>query len=96
MPLSTVGYNTVRKDIINVAMQQHGMLSDDDLNSTDRRVLSVLDEGRVTPQYVADELDVSRTYASERLKRLLEHAHVDKIAPGLYELVNDPREGCDD
>ena len=68
------------------------MLIDDDLNSTDRRVLSVLDEGRVTPQYVAGQLDVSRTYASERLKRLLEHAHVSKIAPGLYELVDDPRD----
>jgi len=73
-------------------MQQHGMLTDDDLNSTDCRVLSVLDAGRVTPQYVASELDLSRTYASERLKRLVEHAHVNKIAPGLYELVDDPRE----
>lgn len=72
------------------------MLNDEDLNQTDRRVLAVLDDGRVTPQYVADELGVSRTYASERLKRLLEHAHVDKIAPGLYELVNDPREDSDE
>ncbi|NLV13953.1 MarR family transcriptional regulator [Haloarcula argentinensis] len=67
------------------------MLTPDDLNDTDRRVLDVLLEGRVTPQYVADQLDVSRTYASERLKRLVEHDHVGKVASGLYELNNDPR-----
>jgi predicted transcriptional regulator len=79
-----------------MATQQHGMLTDDDLNDTDRRVLAVLAEGRVTPQFVADEINVSRTYASERLKRLTEHAHVQKVAPGLYELVDDPREGGDE
>ena len=73
-------------------MKSIGMLTPDDLNGTDGRVLDVLGEGRVTPQFVADELDVSRTYASERLTRLIEHNHVEKIAPGLYELVDDPRE----
>lgn len=72
--------------------QSPGVLTPDDLNETDGKVLDVLREGRVTPQYVADELDVSRTYASERLKRLVEHGHVAKLASGLYELVDDPRE----
>lgn len=74
-----------------MASQPPGMLTPDDLNDTDGRVLDVLLEGRVTPQYVADQLDVSRTYASERLKRLVEHDHVRKVASGLYELNNDPR-----
>lgn len=69
------------------------MLGPEDLNDTDRRVLSVLAEGRVTPQFVAEQLGISRTYASERLTRLVEHNHVSKRAPGLYELVDDPREG---
>jgi len=72
------------------------MLTDDDLNSTDDRILDVLVEGRVTPQYVADQTGVSRTYASERLTRLLEHDHVARPAPGLYELVDDPRGGGDE
>lgn len=76
-----------------MGVQPTGVLTPDDLNSTDERVLDVLHEGRVTPQYVAEELDVSRTYASERLKRLVEHGHVSRPAGGLYELVNDPREG---
>jgi len=66
-------------------------LSDDDLNETDRAIVTELERGRVTPQYLASELDISRPYASERLKRLLEHEHVDRLAPGLYELVDDPR-----
>jgi len=74
-----------------MASQPAGMLTRDDLNDTDGRVLDVLREGRVTPQYVADQLDVSRTYASERLKRLVEHDHVKKLASGLYELNSDPR-----
>jgi len=74
-----------------MAASATGVLSPDDLNRTDEKVLGVLAGGRVTPRFVADELDVSRTYASERLKRLVEHRHVEKVAPGLYELVDDPR-----
>lgn len=66
-------------------------LSADQLNDTDGKVLATLREGRVTPRYLADRLDVSRPYASERLKRLVEHGHVSRPAPGLYELVDDPR-----
>jgi len=69
------------------------MLDPDDLNDTDGRLLDVLHDGRVTPQYAADQLDVSRTYSSERLKRLLEHNHVTRPAPGLYEITDDPRPG---
>lgn len=76
-----------------MGVQSTGVLTPDDLNSTDGRILDVLSDGRVTPQYVAEELDVSRTYASERLKRLVEHGHVARPAGGLYELVDDPRPG---
>jgi len=75
-----------------MATQQSAMLTEADLNDTDKRVLGVLASGRVTPQFVADELGVSRTYASERLGRFVEHCHVEKVAPGLYELIDDPRE----
>lgn len=78
-----------------MATSATGVLTPDDLNDTDDAVLEVLRAGRVTPQYAAGEMGVSRTYASERLKRLVEHNHVEKVAPGLYELVDDPREGVD-
>lgn len=68
------------------------VLDPDDLNDTDTALLDVLHDGRVTPTYAADKLDVSREYASDRLKRLTEHNCVEKVAPGLYELVEDPRD----
>ncbi len=75
-----------------MGVKSPSVLTPEDLNETDKRVLDVLQDGRVTPQYVASQLDISRTYASERLKRLVEHGHVKRPAAGLYELVSDPRE----
>ena len=76
-----------------MTIKRASVLTDDKLNATDDRVLDLVSKGRVTPQYVAEQLDVSRTYASERLKRFVEHGHIDRVAPGLYELVDDPRSG---
>jgi DNA-binding MarR family transcriptional regulator len=67
------------------------VLDPESLNKTDKAVLDELAQGRVTPQYVADQLGISRPYASERLKRFVEHNHVEKLASGLYELKGDPR-----
>lgn len=66
-------------------------LSPEDLSDTDNRILEQLQEGRVTPQYLADQLDISRPYASDKLRRFVEHGHVERLASGLYELKNDPR-----
>lgn len=65
-------------------------LAGEDLNETDQYILSELRDGRVTPQYIADQLEISRPYASQRLKRLMEHGHVKRLASGLYELADDP------
>lgn len=67
-------------------------LSPEDLNETDEKILDQLQEGRVTPQFVADQIDISRPYASDKLRRLVEHGYVVKLASGLYELDNDPRD----
>ena len=67
-------------------------LSSDDLSETDEKILDQLQEGRVTPQFVANQIDISRPYASDKLRRLVEHGHVVKLASGLYELKSDPRE----
>lgn len=64
----------------------------EDLNDTDEKTLEQLQEGRVTPQYLADQLNITRPYASEKLRRLMEHGHVEKLASGLYEIEDDPRE----
>jgi len=65
----------------------------DHIREIDTKILDELHTDRVTPTFAANETGVSREYISDRLKRLTEHGHVEKVAPGLYELVADPREG---
>lgn len=62
-----------------------------DLNPTDKTILDRLHEGRASPSYIAQRDDYSRQNVTNRLGRLVEHGYVRKLAPGLYELVEDPR-----
>jgi len=71
-------------------MAQIMALGSDDLNPTDRAALELLREGRCTAAYIADEAGYSAGNVRTRLKRLLEHGHVERIHDGLYELTNDP------
>ncbi|MFW6435707.1 MAG: MarR family transcriptional regulator [Halovenus sp.] len=72
-----------------------GMLSPDQLNPTDESILQMLDDGRVTAPFVAEEQDKSLEYVRSRLTRLVEHEHVQRVHDGLYELTDDPREDGD-
>ncbi len=70
------------------------------LNDLDEALLDLLHEGRITPTLGRKQLeergvaDVSRQYVNRRLKRLAEHEHVENLLDtGVYELVDDPREG---
>lgn len=67
-----------------------------DLNPTDRAILDELQKGRCSPSYIAQKADYSRQNVTNRLGRLVELGYVEKLVPGLYELVQDPREGGDD
>ena len=62
------------------------------LNPTDNAILDMLREGRCSPTYIAEQKDYSRQNVTNRLGRLVEHGHVRKLAPGLYELADDPRQ----
>jgi hypothetical protein len=75
------------------------MLAAGDLNEMDRRLLSYLSNGRLTPAYARARLEddgvgeYSRGYIQQRLARLVEHDHaVNLYETGLYELIDDPRE----
>jgi hypothetical protein len=77
-------------------------LDPDDLRDVDEVLLEYLAEGRVTPAYARDRMadegrrDVTSTYLGQRLQRLEEHDHARNLYDtGLYELVDDPREGND-
>lgn len=69
------------------------MLKDDDLGPADEALLDLLNEGRVTAPFAAEEADYSLQYVRDRLNRLVEHGNAEKVYEGLYELVEDPREG---
>jgi DNA-binding transcriptional ArsR family regulator len=63
-----------------------------ELIDTDVNILDELKKGRNTPTNLSRRVDISRNYASARLKRLVEHDYVEKPDRGLYELVSDPRD----
>jgi len=71
------------------------MLDKDDLSPADDKLLDLLREGRVTAPFAADETGYSLQYIRDRLGRLVEHGNARKVYDGLYELVEDPREGTE-
>jgi len=60
-------------------------------------VLDVLHDGRATPGHIVQKTDLSRQTVHSQLNQLLAGEHVRYVheATGLYELVDDPREGVD-
>jgi len=72
------------------------MLEEDDLGPADRALLDLLNEGRITAPYAAQEADYSTQYVRDRLARFVEHGNARKVYDGLYELVEDPRTAAAD
>lgn len=65
------------------------------LTETDEEILELLGNGRCTPGYLVDETGISRQQIHNRLNVLLAADYIRKVhePTGLYELVEDPREG---
>lgn len=63
-----------------------------DRKEIDDKILDELHDGRNVPSNLADELDVTRQYVSQRLALLEAADHVHNVGRGVYELVDDPRE----
>lgn len=62
-------------------------MADITLNDADRAILDELGEGRVTAAFLVDEIDWSRPYITQRLRRMEEHEIVVNLNDtGLYEL----------
>lgn len=60
------------------------------LNDADEAILRELGSGRATAAYLAERIDWSREYITQRLRRLEEHGIVDNLEDtGLYELTED-------
>lgn len=60
------------------------------LNDADRAILGELREGRATAVYLETQIDWSRAYITQRLKRLEEHGIVENLEDtGLYVVQAD-------
>lgn len=68
-----------------------------DLNDTDKAILDEIStNGRATTTLLADVVDVSRTYAGDRVRRLREHEYLEEIAPNLYDITDKGRKAIRD
>lgn len=59
----------------------------------DEQVIRVLKEGRANPLHIREETGLSKQRVNDSLDRLTSAGWVVKVTRGLYELVDDPREG---
>ena len=51
--------------------------------------------GRANPRYVIDETGLDKQNVEYQLRRLQDAGWITKVARGLYEFVEDPRERTD-
>ena len=59
----------------------------------DEQVLSVLGDGRANPLLLREETGLEKQRVNDSLQRLTSAGWVQKVTRGLYELVEDPRNG---
>ncbi|RBI63239.1 hypothetical protein DMJ13_01465 [halophilic archaeon] len=57
-----------------------------EFSPTERGILNLLGEGRAIPAYLAQELDVTQSWAKARLRDLSRLGPVRRVHRGLYEL----------
>ena len=66
-------------------------------NETDHDILAeIVENGRATTTLLSQEIDVSRTYAGDRVRRLREHSYLTKVAPNVYDVTEKGREVVED
>ena len=67
------------------------------LNETDRAIIrEIRDNGRATTTLVANVIDVSRPYVSDRITRMREHDFLTEVAPNLYDVTQKGRDILDE
>lgn len=61
-------------------------IDESDFTETELAILDMLEAGRCTPAYIAEELDVTKEYVRGRLGDLKRLGLITKVHRGLYEL----------
>lgn len=59
-----------------------------DFTDAELRILHKLEEGRATPGYLAEELDLTPEYVRGRISDLTRLGLIEKVHHGLYELAD--------
>lgn len=75
-----------------VAQEQSDMV---DLNERDRKVLSVLADGRANPLLIRSETDLDKGDVNTVLVKLTRDGLVKRLVQGLYEITDDGLEVLD-
>lgn len=69
-----------------LAVETH--VDSEEFTETERGMLRMLSEGRCTPAYMAEELDVRQEYVRNRLGDLRRLGCVERVHRGLYTLTD--------
>jgi predicted transcriptional regulator len=64
-------------------------IDEDEFTDTELGIIAMLEEGRCTPAYIADELGVTQEYVRNRLSDLKRLGIVKQVYRGLYAIDND-------
>lgn len=64
-------------------------IDEEEFTDTEIGILDMLDEGRCTPAYIADELGNSQEYIRGRIGDLKRLGLVEQVHRGLYELAEE-------
>jgi Mn-dependent DtxR family transcriptional regulator len=64
-------------------------IDEDEFTDTELGIMDMLGQGRCTPGYIAEELDVTPEYVRGRLGELKRLGLVEKVHRGLYELADE-------
>lgn len=62
-------------------------------SDNEEMILLLLEDGRVTPKLVKEEIGLNDQEVNYALTKLIAAGWVQKVTTGLYELVEDPRGG---
>jgi Mn-dependent DtxR family transcriptional regulator len=72
----------------NSPVMEYEDIDEEEFTETELGILEMLEEGRCTPAYIAEELGKTQEYVRGRLRELKRLGLVNDVHRGLYELEN--------
>lgn len=76
------------RELFRVVMDR-SEIDESEYTDTELAILDMLEKGRCTPAFIADELDVTQEYVRSRLGDLKRLGLVEQVYRGLYKISDD-------